>query len=141
MSIVMGLIVLFKDRRVNAWNLQEKWGKLKELPIPLHIGAEDLLRILKLPDLDALHYEPEIGSSSSTPVVSKASKNKRKNYLRRVRKKVVKARKTAEAKALKHVNSKANKKFVAPSTYPLHGGNCFHSALVTQRREVVETRA
>ncbi|KAH0464699.1 hypothetical protein IEQ34_004802 [Dendrobium chrysotoxum] len=41
----------------NDWNLQKKWEKLKELPIPLHIGAEDLLRILKLPDLDALHYE------------------------------------------------------------------------------------
>ncbi|KAH0466318.1 hypothetical protein IEQ34_006421 [Dendrobium chrysotoxum] len=104
MSIVMGLIVLFRDRGVvlsseclsrmgrlfsdaqgrisfrskwldirtrdpskgwisnffyvqNDWGLQEKWGKLKELPIPLHIGAEDLLRILKLPDLDALYYE------------------------------------------------------------------------------------
>ncbi|KAH0460466.1 hypothetical protein IEQ34_011129 [Dendrobium chrysotoxum] len=54
MSIVMGLIVLFRDRGVG---LQKKWGKLKELPVPLHIGAEDLLRILKLPDLDALHYE------------------------------------------------------------------------------------
>ncbi|KAH0464458.1 hypothetical protein IEQ34_007244 [Dendrobium chrysotoxum] len=48
MSIVMGLIVLFRDCGV---------GKLKELHVPLHIGAEDLLRILKLPDLDALHYE------------------------------------------------------------------------------------
>ncbi|KAH0453105.1 hypothetical protein IEQ34_017429 [Dendrobium chrysotoxum] len=104
MSIVMGLIVLFRDRGVvlsseclsrmgrlfsdaqgrisfrskwldirtrdpskgwisnffyvqNDWGLQEKWGKLKELPVPLHIGAEDLLRILKLHDLDALHYE------------------------------------------------------------------------------------
>ncbi|KAH0453069.1 hypothetical protein IEQ34_017393 [Dendrobium chrysotoxum] len=83
MSIVMGLIVLFRDRgvvlsseclsrmgrlfsdiqghffqvQVNDWGLQEKWGELKELPVPLHIGAEDLLRILKLPDLDALHYE------------------------------------------------------------------------------------
>ncbi|KAH0465069.1 hypothetical protein IEQ34_005172 [Dendrobium chrysotoxum] len=104
MSIVMGMIVLFRDRGVvlsseclsrmgrlfsdaqgrisfrskwldirtrdpskgwisnffyvqNDWGLQEKWGKLKELPVPLHIGAEDLLRILKLPDLDALHYE------------------------------------------------------------------------------------
>ncbi|KAH0453699.1 hypothetical protein IEQ34_018023 [Dendrobium chrysotoxum] len=104
MSIVMGLIVLFRDRGVvlsseclsrmgrlfsdtqgrisfrskwldihtrdpskgwisnffyvqNDWGLQEKWGKLKELYVPLHIGAEDLLRILKLPDLDALHYE------------------------------------------------------------------------------------
>ncbi|KAH0465814.1 hypothetical protein IEQ34_005917 [Dendrobium chrysotoxum] len=104
MSIVMGLIVLFRDRGVvlsseclsrmgclfndaqgrisfrskwldirtrdpskdwinnffyvqSDWGLQEKWGKLKELPVPIHIGAEDLLRILKLPDLDALHYE------------------------------------------------------------------------------------
>ncbi|KAH0453679.1 hypothetical protein IEQ34_018003 [Dendrobium chrysotoxum] len=104
MSIVMGLIVLFRDRGVvlsseclsrmghlfsdaqgrisfrskwldirtrdplkgwisnlfyvqNDWGLQEKWGKLKELPVPLHIGAEDLLRILKLSDLDALHYD------------------------------------------------------------------------------------
>ncbi|KAH0459337.1 hypothetical protein IEQ34_012151 [Dendrobium chrysotoxum] len=90
MSIVMGMIVLFRDRgvvlsseclsrmghlfsdeqglpndwisvlethRKNDWNLQEKWEKLKELPVSLHIEAEDLLRILKLPDLDALHYE------------------------------------------------------------------------------------
>ncbi|KAH0461995.1 hypothetical protein IEQ34_009570 [Dendrobium chrysotoxum] len=104
MLIVMGLIVLFRDRGVvlsseclsrmgclfsnahghisfrskwldirtrdpskgwisnffyvqNDWGLQEKWGKLKELPVPLHIGAEDLLRIFKLPNLDALHYE------------------------------------------------------------------------------------
>ncbi|KAH0465377.1 hypothetical protein IEQ34_005480 [Dendrobium chrysotoxum] len=86
MSIMMGLIVLFRDRGVgrisfrskwldirtrdpskgwisnffyvqNDWVLQEKWGKLKELPVLLHIRAEDLLRILKLPDLDALHYE------------------------------------------------------------------------------------
>ncbi|KAH0452230.1 hypothetical protein IEQ34_019529 [Dendrobium chrysotoxum] len=35
-------------------------GKLKELPVPLHIGAEDLLRILKLPNLDALHYEVQV---------------------------------------------------------------------------------
>ncbi|KAH0460120.1 hypothetical protein IEQ34_010783 [Dendrobium chrysotoxum] len=32
-------------------------GKLKELPIPLHIGDEDLLKILKLSDIDDLHYE------------------------------------------------------------------------------------
>ncbi|KAH0461020.1 hypothetical protein IEQ34_008595 [Dendrobium chrysotoxum] len=46
MSIVMDLIVLFRDRGVNDWGLQEKWGKLKEIHVPL-----------KLPDLDALHYE------------------------------------------------------------------------------------
>ncbi|PKU83651.1 hypothetical protein MA16_Dca020868 [Dendrobium catenatum] len=104
MSIVVGLIALFRDREVvlssdclywmgllftdtqgrisfrskwldirtrdlskdwisdfffvkNDWSLQKKWGGLKELPIPLHIGVEDLLRILKLHDIDALHYE------------------------------------------------------------------------------------
>ncbi|KAH0465470.1 hypothetical protein IEQ34_005573 [Dendrobium chrysotoxum] len=88
MSIMMGLITLFRDRGVvlsseclsrmgrffsdlkpierldqqffyvqNDWNLQKKWGKLKELSIPLHIRAVDLLMILKLLDLDALHYE------------------------------------------------------------------------------------
>ncbi|KAH0459848.1 hypothetical protein IEQ34_010511 [Dendrobium chrysotoxum] len=104
MSIVMDLIVLFRDRGVilsaeclsrmerlfsdvqgrisfiskwldihtrdpskgwlsdffyvqNDWKLQEKWEKLKELSVPLHIGAEDVLKILELPDLNALHYE------------------------------------------------------------------------------------
>ncbi|KAL0927362.1 hypothetical protein M5K25_001526 [Dendrobium thyrsiflorum] len=107
MSIIMGMIILFRDRGVvlsseclsrigrlfsdvqgritfrskwldirtrdpskgwisnffyvqNDWNLQEKWGKLKELPAPLHIGEEDLMRILKLPDLDALQYEKSV---------------------------------------------------------------------------------
>ncbi|KAH0455854.1 hypothetical protein IEQ34_015886 [Dendrobium chrysotoxum] len=91
--------------------------------------------------IEELPSQPEIGSSSSTPVVNKASKNKMKNYLRRVRKKVVKARKTAEAKALKHVKSEVNQKFVAPSTNPFHGGNHFHPSPIAQRREVVETRA
>ncbi|KAH0460337.1 hypothetical protein IEQ34_011000 [Dendrobium chrysotoxum] len=91
--------------------------------------------------MEELPSQLEIGSSSSSPTVSKASKNKMKNYLRRVRKKVVKARKTAEAKALKHVKSEANQKFIAPSTNPFPGGNHFHPSPVTQRREVIETRA
>ncbi|KAH0454400.1 hypothetical protein IEQ34_016324 [Dendrobium chrysotoxum] len=37
--------------------LKEKWEKLKELPVPLYFRAKDLLKILKLPDIDALHYE------------------------------------------------------------------------------------
>ncbi|KAH0468374.1 hypothetical protein IEQ34_003407 [Dendrobium chrysotoxum] len=104
MSIIMGLIVLFRDRGAvlspdclarmgrligdtqgrisfrskwldirtrdpskswisdffyvkNDWNLLEKWGKLRELPISLHIGAEELLKILKFSDIDTLHYE------------------------------------------------------------------------------------
>ncbi|KAH0452853.1 hypothetical protein IEQ34_017177 [Dendrobium chrysotoxum] len=99
MSIIMGLIVLFRDRgavlspdclarmgrligdtqgRISfrskwldirtrdpakSWisdffyNLLEKWEKLRELPIPLHLGAEELLKILKFSDIDTLHYE------------------------------------------------------------------------------------
>ncbi|KAH0460213.1 hypothetical protein IEQ34_010876 [Dendrobium chrysotoxum] len=41
----------------NDWNLLEKWGKLRELPISLHLGAEELLKILKFSDVDTLHYE------------------------------------------------------------------------------------
>ncbi|KAH0451048.1 hypothetical protein IEQ34_021740 [Dendrobium chrysotoxum] len=40
---------------LNGWI--KKWGKLKELLVPLHFGVEDLLKILKLPDIDTLHYE------------------------------------------------------------------------------------
>ncbi|KAH0449140.1 hypothetical protein IEQ34_022940 [Dendrobium chrysotoxum] len=104
MSIIMGLIVLFRDRGAvlspdclarmgrligdtqgrisfrskwldirtqdpskswisdffyvkNDWNLLEKWGKMRELPIPIHLGAEELLKILKFSDIDTLHYE------------------------------------------------------------------------------------
>ncbi|KAH0455761.1 hypothetical protein IEQ34_015793 [Dendrobium chrysotoxum] len=104
MSIIMGLIVLFRDRGAvlspdylsrmgrligdtqgrisfrsnwldirtrdpskswmsdffyvkNDWNLLEKWGKLRELLISLHLGAEELLKILKFSDIDTLHYE------------------------------------------------------------------------------------
>ncbi|KAH0456748.1 hypothetical protein IEQ34_014655 [Dendrobium chrysotoxum] len=41
----------------NDWNLLKKLEKLKELPIPLHIGVEDLLKILKLSNIDTLQYE------------------------------------------------------------------------------------
>ncbi|KAL0908524.1 hypothetical protein M5K25_023020 [Dendrobium thyrsiflorum] len=41
----------------NDWGLTEKWGKLKDLPAPLHIGEEDITRILKVPDVEHLRYE------------------------------------------------------------------------------------
>ncbi|KAH0449712.1 hypothetical protein IEQ34_020404 [Dendrobium chrysotoxum] len=80
MPIIMGLIIMERCYLHNAflrWVIllgrisfrskwldiytrdpsKKKWGKLKELPIPLHIGAEDLLKIFKLSDIDTLHYE------------------------------------------------------------------------------------
>ncbi|PKU62667.1 hypothetical protein MA16_Dca016615 [Dendrobium catenatum] len=75
-----------------------------------------------------LPSQSEIGSSYSTPFVGK---NQRKNYLRRARKRNLKARKTVESEALEKANFEANREFVAPSTYPL----------LAQRREVVEMRA
>ncbi|KAH0462208.1 hypothetical protein IEQ34_009783 [Dendrobium chrysotoxum] len=38
----------------------KKWGKLKELPVPLHFRAKDLLKILKLRDIDTLHYKMKL---------------------------------------------------------------------------------
>ncbi|KAI0529175.1 hypothetical protein KFK09_001722 [Dendrobium nobile] len=74
-----------------------------------------------------LPSQSEIGSNSSTPVVGR---NKMKNYLRRARKRNLKARKTVEFEALEKTDFEANQEFVAPSTYPL----------LAQRREVVDTR-
>ncbi|KAL0921663.1 hypothetical protein M5K25_008760 [Dendrobium thyrsiflorum] len=63
--------------------------------------------------------------------------NQKKNYLKRVKKKAIKARKITESAALKKVKSKASKEFVAPCTYPLFGGNHFHPLFIDQMREVV----
>ncbi|KAL0912707.1 hypothetical protein M5K25_018699 [Dendrobium thyrsiflorum] len=41
----------------NDWGLIEKWGKLTDLPAPLHIVEEDIMRILKVPDIEHLLYE------------------------------------------------------------------------------------
>ncbi|KAH0453602.1 hypothetical protein IEQ34_017926 [Dendrobium chrysotoxum] len=44
----------------NDWHLLDKWGKLKELTILLHVRAEDLLKMLNLPNVDTFHYEDQI---------------------------------------------------------------------------------
>ncbi|PKU65334.1 hypothetical protein MA16_Dca021811 [Dendrobium catenatum] len=41
----------------NDWGLIEKWGKMKDLPSPLHVSEEDIMRVLKVPDIDHLLFE------------------------------------------------------------------------------------
>ncbi|KAH0466850.1 hypothetical protein IEQ34_004088 [Dendrobium chrysotoxum] len=41
----------------NDWGLLEKWGKMRDLPAPLHVGEEDMMRLLKVPDVEHLLYE------------------------------------------------------------------------------------
>ncbi|KAH0468385.1 hypothetical protein IEQ34_003418 [Dendrobium chrysotoxum] len=41
----------------NDWGLLEKWGKMRDLPAPLHIGEEDIMRLLKVPDVQHFLYE------------------------------------------------------------------------------------
>ncbi|KAH0433524.1 hypothetical protein IEQ34_027007 [Dendrobium chrysotoxum] len=41
----------------NNWGLLEKWGKMRDLPAPLHVGEEDMMRLLKVPDVEHLLYE------------------------------------------------------------------------------------
>ncbi|KAH0467899.1 hypothetical protein IEQ34_002932 [Dendrobium chrysotoxum] len=41
----------------NDWGLLEKWGKMRDLLAPLHVGEEDMMRLLKVPDVEHLLYE------------------------------------------------------------------------------------
>ncbi|KAH0466444.1 hypothetical protein IEQ34_003682 [Dendrobium chrysotoxum] len=41
----------------NDWGLLEKWGKMKNLPAPLHVREEDIMRIIKVPDIEHLLFE------------------------------------------------------------------------------------
>ncbi|KAH0466147.1 hypothetical protein IEQ34_006250 [Dendrobium chrysotoxum] len=41
----------------NDWGLIEKWGKMWDLPAPLLVRKEDIMRILKIPDIEHLLYE------------------------------------------------------------------------------------
>ncbi|KAH0455205.1 hypothetical protein IEQ34_015237 [Dendrobium chrysotoxum] len=74
MSVTVGLIALFRDRGAtltpenlsrmgrftsdtHGRGLLEKWGKMKDLPAPLHVGEEDIMRILKVSDIEHLLFE------------------------------------------------------------------------------------
>ncbi|KAL0927684.1 hypothetical protein M5K25_001882 [Dendrobium thyrsiflorum] len=76
--------------------------------------------------IDEGSSQSEIGSSSSTLFVT--SKNRKKNYLRRLRKRNFKARMIDESETFKQVEFEAKKEFVAPYTFPLP---------FAQRKEVV----
>ncbi|KAH0469599.1 hypothetical protein IEQ34_001157 [Dendrobium chrysotoxum] len=41
----------------NGWGLVEKWGKMRDLPAPLHVGEDDMMRLLKVLDIEHLLYE------------------------------------------------------------------------------------
>ncbi|KAH0449918.1 hypothetical protein IEQ34_020610 [Dendrobium chrysotoxum] len=41
----------------NDWGLLEKWEKMRDLPAPLHVREEDIMRLLKVPDIEHLLYE------------------------------------------------------------------------------------
>ncbi|KAH0433412.1 hypothetical protein IEQ34_014916 [Dendrobium chrysotoxum] len=41
----------------NDWVLLEKWGKMNDLSSPLHVEEEDIMRILKVPDIEHLLFE------------------------------------------------------------------------------------
>ncbi|KAH0459415.1 hypothetical protein IEQ34_012229 [Dendrobium chrysotoxum] len=39
------------------YGLIEKWMRMKDLPVPLHVGEEDILRIHNIPDIEHLLFE------------------------------------------------------------------------------------
>ncbi|KAH0463027.1 hypothetical protein IEQ34_007609 [Dendrobium chrysotoxum] len=76
----------------------------------------------------------EEGSSSWIPFTSK---NQRMNYLRRVRKKIAKARKIIEVKTLGQVETKADDELPIPTFSPLLKGSGFHPLAVDAGEERV----
>ncbi|KAH0449186.1 hypothetical protein IEQ34_022986 [Dendrobium chrysotoxum] len=41
----------------NDWGLIEKWKRMKDLPVSLYVGKENILRILNIPDVEHLLFE------------------------------------------------------------------------------------
>ncbi|KAH0453865.1 hypothetical protein IEQ34_018189 [Dendrobium chrysotoxum] len=41
----------------NDWGFIEKWGRMKDLPVPLHVGEEDIPWILNIPNIEHLLFE------------------------------------------------------------------------------------
>ncbi|KAH0461167.1 hypothetical protein IEQ34_008742 [Dendrobium chrysotoxum] len=39
------------------WGMLEKWGKMKDLTAPLHVGEEDIMRIFQVPDIEHFLFE------------------------------------------------------------------------------------
>ncbi|KAH0465715.1 hypothetical protein IEQ34_005818 [Dendrobium chrysotoxum] len=77
----------------------------------------------------------EKGSSSSKPLFG--TRSARKNYLRRVRKKIIKSRKIAEQKALSLVEPEAAEELPIPASSPLLKGSHFHPLVATTGEERV----
>ncbi|KAL0921318.1 hypothetical protein M5K25_008379 [Dendrobium thyrsiflorum] len=100
--------------------------KILELDVPK--GQNPVLELVLETHLDPLSPTKgestfEEGSSSATPFTSK---NQRKNYLRRVRKKIAKARKSIEIKTLAQVELEAVEDLPIPASSPLLWGSRFH---------------
>ncbi|KAH0454876.1 hypothetical protein IEQ34_016800 [Dendrobium chrysotoxum] len=74
------------------------------------------------------------GSSSGIPFTSK---NQKKNYLRRVRRKIAKSRKIMEVKTLAQVNPEAVEDLPIPASSPLLQGSRFHPLAAASGEERV----
>ncbi|KAL0907637.1 hypothetical protein M5K25_022056 [Dendrobium thyrsiflorum] len=95
------------------------------IPLPIVLLTEEDKHQESM-TIDEGFSQSEIGSSSSTLFVT--SKNRKKNYLRRLRKRNFKARMIDESETFKRVECEAKQEFVAPYTSPLP---------FSQRKEVV----
>ncbi|KAH0466979.1 hypothetical protein IEQ34_004217 [Dendrobium chrysotoxum] len=72
----------------NDWGLLEKWGKMRNLPALLHVEEEDIMRLLKVPDVRYLnkYIEEEFlfkedQRASIEKVMALEAKNKRSQTL------------------------------------------------------------
>ncbi|KAH0461021.1 hypothetical protein IEQ34_008596 [Dendrobium chrysotoxum] len=55
-SLLVGLRFPPPIELIKISGLIEKWGKMRDLPAPLHVREEDIMRILKIPNFEYLLY-------------------------------------------------------------------------------------
>ncbi|KAH0461557.1 hypothetical protein IEQ34_009132 [Dendrobium chrysotoxum] len=129
LSVNGGTIINLAAEGENGPVVELAVGAMSDLPPVLELAAGATLTP-SVPSVQSEDKKIEVkstvekGSSSSTALFG--TKSARKNYLRRIRKKITKSRKIAEQKALSLVEPEAVEELPIPASSPLLKGSRFH---------------
>ncbi|KAH0461322.1 hypothetical protein IEQ34_008897 [Dendrobium chrysotoxum] len=129
LSVNGGTIINLAAEGENGPVVELAVGATSDLPPVLELAAGATLTP-SVPSVQSEDKKIEVkstvekGSSSSGALFG--TKSARKNYLRRIRKKITKSRKIAEQKALSLVEHEAAEELPLPASSPLLKGSSFH---------------
>ncbi|KAH0453639.1 hypothetical protein IEQ34_017963 [Dendrobium chrysotoxum] len=140
LSVNGGIIINLTAEGENGLVVELAVGATSDLPPMLELAAGATLTP-SAPSVQNEEKKPEIKSTvekgSSSPGTLFGTKSDRKNYLRRVRKKVTKSKKIAEQKALSLVEPEAVEELSIPASSPLLKGSHFHPLVAAAGEESV----